>query len=48
MVGELHGALDVDDACGEEAVGDVLVEEHIDIGIAMACVLGVAGGHIDS
>ena len=28
FVGELHRAFDVDDACGEEAVGDVLVEEY--------------------
>ena len=46
VVGELHGALDIDDASGEETVRDVLVEEHIDISIAMACVLGVADGHI--
>ena len=27
---------------------DVLVEVYIDICIAMACILGVADGHVDS
>ena len=48
MVGELLRALDVDDACGEQTVSDVLVEEHVDISIAMTGILRITDGHVQS
>ena len=47
MVGELLGIFHVDDARREAIVADIAVEEHIDIGIAMASILGEAYGHGD-
>ena len=47
LVGKLHRAFHVDDACGETVVVGIAVEKHVDIGIAVAGILRVAQGHID-
>ena len=47
VVAELLGALDVDDAGGEEVVAHVAVEVDVDVGVAVAGILGVAEGHVE-
>lgn len=46
VVAELLGALDVDDAGGEEVVAHVAAEVYVDVGVAVAGILGVADGHV--
>ena len=42
LVGEFYGVLHVDDTCRKGIASDGAVEEHVDIGIAMAGILCVA------
>ena len=46
LIRELLRVFHIDDACGEQVICNVLVEEHIDIGIAMAGILRITNGHI--
>ena len=47
LVGEFHRLFHVDDACGEEVILHILIEEYVDISAAAACILRVADGHRD-
>lgn len=46
VVAELLRVLYVDDACRESQVAHVAAEVYVDVGVAVAGILGVADGHV--
>ena len=48
LIGELYRPLDIDDACREDIVFYIFIEEDIDIGTAGTGILSVADGHGDN